>query len=266
MPAMSSSCFVCGKPSVLYYDYLVVEEYHEFERKGKLTTHKSQKSIRGILRITVCGDCLIEQIHTFLANNTKPDGTPKFSSKKEVQIIQNKLTEMKNGYFERFDEVTQYMYCNIFFAPFHQFEWENPKKDLIVGEMTLGISEQVCLNYMSDEEHLTLNERNMPKLMSWAKKHKYKNAPTIEDYSPRFKRLVKREIESPYVLWTSDAPAAAPFTQDIRPVINTGNPYVQSEYSCIPMGRIKDSMTISDRLENQAMLIEAYYFQNIMNI
>jgi len=62
------------------------------------------------------------------------------------------------------------MYCNIFFAPFHQFEWENPKKDLIVGEMTLGISEQVCLNYMSDEEHLTLNERSMPKLMSWAKK------------------------------------------------------------------------------------------------
>ena len=264
MPTMSPSCFVCGRPSVLSYDYFVLENHTTTESSAKLTQHHSQEVASGIIRVTVCGDCLMEQAHTYLAANTKENGAPKMLSKKEVPAVQHVLAQMQNGWFQPADGITQHLFSQIFNPTFYFMEKRNINMRTGVDEMSLGLHTWGCLDLMKNKDNLTLSERASPQVMEWATKQK--TPPPVEVFSPRFKRLMAHTIEAPYVLWSAAVQDARPYAYGIESKINTGNENVPSKFYCTPMGKIKDSMSISDDMKPYAMSMEAYYFQYLVNV
>jgi hypothetical protein len=86
MENFKNICFICSKPSVVYYDFAVIETSHVFQKTVRHTqTHTTQR-IAGIVRLALCKDCLSERLDRHIQENTNQNSKPKIGKKKFVEL------------------------------------------------------------------------------------------------------------------------------------------------------------------------------------
>ena len=99
MASMSQDCFICGKPTVVFYDFLVVEETTASSRKGVYTTTTNTQKLSGIVRITLCADCMKDSLNRQIALATNKNGKPKLLEGKKVAELRRFEDEIDRGIY-----------------------------------------------------------------------------------------------------------------------------------------------------------------------
>jgi hypothetical protein len=98
---MNHECFICKKPSVIFYDFLGVESLNIHRETIKYTQNYANQRIAGIVRITLCADCLKKRTLEYLGTKTKADGKPKLFHKQEAETCNNLIKQIDLGIFEK---------------------------------------------------------------------------------------------------------------------------------------------------------------------
>jgi hypothetical protein len=118
MPTVSEKCFNCGKSTVLYYDFIAVEDFQHRTQKGNWTTTSKNQRLLGFLRLTLCGECLQRCLMAHIDKSTKKNGTPALFAKKEVAFSGELLSKMQQGVYE--DSIAmQYLFKHELARPYH---------------------------------------------------------------------------------------------------------------------------------------------------
>ncbi|MDR0599694.1 MAG: hypothetical protein LBG84_06410 [Treponema sp.] len=98
---MNKECFICKKPSVIFYDFLSLEDVHIHRETIKYTQDYGSQRIAGIVRITLCADCLRKRALEYSKIKTKINGKPKLFHKQEVETCNNLIKQIDLGIFEK---------------------------------------------------------------------------------------------------------------------------------------------------------------------
>ncbi len=199
MEDLENSCFICGQPSPIYYDFAVIENTHGFKGAYFYKKTDATQRIAGIARISLCGDCLNERLDRFIQENTNANGKPKFGKKRIVvtcQILRRKLNE--EGYKKSSDMQI------LFFAslsPFQEVVTFNDKKQPL-DRLDIPMGEWAVQRYAH------LGDEYLARVPDKVKE-----------------RITSKDIEAKFSLITMDGDAhsdSEPFTEAIEPVLSGG--------------------------------------------
>jgi len=134
LATVSTACFNCGKPPVVFYDFFAIEYYSRSVKKGKWISTETKEDIAGFLRLPLCGNCLQEALREHIAANTKKNGRPLFKKGKGVEFSRELLSQMQRGIYK--DSVAlRILFAHTLKRPF-----------LIARSLGTAISEQLPLS------------------------------------------------------------------------------------------------------------------------
>ena len=212
MATMSNSCFICAKPSVVFYDFLAVERYSETVSKGAAARQTTTREmIRGIARITQCKECMKESLIRLISEKTKKNGAPMMFEKKKVEELRRFNEEIDRGIYDRtrdkrtsIDQLADGL-ARIFVASFDMSG--------LTCQFTLQEADtHFGLKYIPIENQ-TLEVRKL------FKDSEYIPFSRLPDNlkTPLMKRLMNTHIDPQYVLWTPRQGNQPPFSCAIAP-------------------------------------------------
>jgi hypothetical protein len=111
---MNQECFICKKPSVIFYDFLGIESLNILQKTGKYTQGYTNQRIAGIVRITLCADCLKKRVVEYLRKKTKTNGKPKLFHKQQVETCNNLIKQIDSRIFEKTPDM-KYLFLETLF-------------------------------------------------------------------------------------------------------------------------------------------------------
>lgn len=117
---MSEKCFLCGKETVIGFDFITVEIWRSYVQTAKYEQYASRERIAGIVRLTLCADCMKNKVQLLKSDRTKKDGKPKLFQKGAINSLDTLLDKMDHGVYENSIEME-----NIFIASFGAM-WMEP--------------------------------------------------------------------------------------------------------------------------------------------
>ena len=184
---ISNECFVCDLEPAISCDYLVLEANRTHVQTVRYTKHSSQERVAGIVRLTLCSDCLVNGLKILINSKTKADGSPKLFQKKSFLELNTFLDKMYQGIYESVDT------AKLFTMVFNHEDYRFAAK-LTINLGMLGFYK----SYISvDNADPAIDElfKNGIALLS--------DIPKVLQ-TPLMNRLANRIIESKYVLWTPE--------------------------------------------------------------
>ena len=217
MPKMSEQCFICGKPSVVFYDFLVTESAAQQYRQGTYQVTDTAEAISGIARITLCKECMEDSVNRLIASCSNKNGKPRMFERKNVEELQRFAEEMSKGIYDKTRDkrtpgLDAYVsglariFINALVPLKRVFSF-----DLYSTELRFG------MEYLPPErqtpEVIKLFQRNGLRIDSKTFVMEFSKWPD-DLKTPLMKRLVNKNSEPQYVLWVPDQAA---FTHAIAP-------------------------------------------------
>ena len=200
---MSNECFICGLKSVISCDYLVQEANRAYVQTVRYTQHSSQERVAGIVRLTLCSDCLVNGMKTLINSKTKADGSPKRFQKKSLLELNAFLDGMYQGIYGNVD--TGKLFTMVFNHEDYRF----------AAKLTINLGMQgFYKSYIPvDSADPAIDDlfNNGTARLS--------DIPNVLQ-TPLMKRLANRIIESKYVLWI---PENQNIDGQITPVLDQAN-------------------------------------------
>lgn len=101
MPTANHKCYRCDKPTVIYYDFLTVEHFGAHTETARWAQDFSQQRVAGITRLTLCAECIMQELTGSIKEHTKANGKPKMLSKKHVAVCNMMWEQISAGRFEK---------------------------------------------------------------------------------------------------------------------------------------------------------------------
>ena len=195
---MSSECFVCRKKTVIGFDFLAVEKQNTTAEKTAY--HEKTlflERICGIVRLTLCSDCMKSGIKVKIADMKKKNGKPKLFAKKTLMSLNGLLEKYESGDFECTNE-TEQLFVNAFQC---------------LATIRLGIDGYTSLSDIPADKVT----QDLKDLFGKESALRYSQIPE-KLRTPIMRRIPNMIIDPPYVLWT---PGYAPFQCAIEPKLHT---------------------------------------------
>ena len=211
MPWMYDGCFVCGKRSVIHYDFLVEESFTTQTVSGRYTQYFDQSRIAGIARLTLCRDCLESTFHQLIAGKINPDGSPRPKYRDEVSSLYALWHQISSGIYENRPGAQQGVFA--------------PAMDMARLFMT-ALGGDISLVLGTTEFFFSSLS---PAMQTPAAKQLFRAGPLhISQIPPELRtalmyRKANAVIDPQFVLWVPSQTAQTPFTQTIRPEFSLTN-------------------------------------------
>ena len=185
MSKMSDSCFICGKPSVMFYDFIAIERTSQTVSKGAARQTTTVEKIKGIVRITLCKDCLKDAVVKMISAKTNKNGKPMLFEKKKVEDMRLIAEEIDKGIYNKTHDK---MSCSI-----ADGSYMDGFAKVFVSALGASFTHIVSL-YRHTAHNIPDDQKNLLQ-----------------------KRLSNLNIESQYVLWTPNQSSILPFSCGIVP-------------------------------------------------
>jgi hypothetical protein len=169
-----------------------------------------EERICGIVRLTLCGDCLKYGIAAMIARRLNKNGKPVLFCKKEVELLRLQSEKLDSGIFEDSPEMEE-----LFLASFHLEGTHKGNPYNFLNKFILLGDKSFYLPY------ITADKRS-PEVEKLFTKTGYGSLP-VEDipvhlHTPLMERMCKKTIEPPYVLWVA---GRGPFSSSIDPTFES---------------------------------------------
>ena len=197
--SMSHECFVCGKMSAIGFDFLVIESINIHTDTVRNSQDVSQERVCGIVRLTLCVECIKQGLAVLISSKTKKGGKPKLFQKETLASLHSSLEKVNRGIFENTPEME-----SVFISAFI-FQYGLPVIKL--GKRLFD------MNYIP-------KDKTTQSVISLFKEHSSLPLSSIPEelQTPLMKRSVNRVIEPQYVLWSPDNDI---FKHKISPLFDT---------------------------------------------
>ncbi|MDL2237870.1 hypothetical protein LJC56_08605 [Christensenellaceae bacterium OttesenSCG-928-K19] len=216
MAGMSQSCFICGKPSVLFYDFLTEESASQTSHVSgtAYTRTTSMEKILGIARITLCKACLQDSLSRLIARHTNKNGKPRLLEGKIVEELWRIADEIDRGIYDKSHDRRTGL----------DREVAGLAKIFVTAFDALGRFPRFYLhngNHLFSLDYIPIEKQtpDVKKLFqrSTIPGNIYFSEMPEDLKTPLIKRLVNPCMEPQYVLWTPGQESPAPFSDSIRP-------------------------------------------------
>ena len=245
MKRMSEKCFVCEKPSVLCADFIATEIFSTSTKTVHYIRTSSEEKVFGVIRMTLCAECLKRRLTDMIADNLNIFGKPKLFEKKTVESLRLLQIKMESGIFEN-----------------------TPEMEKIFTSFTLP-REQTNISFGDNESfniRLIPIDKKSPEMRQLLKNSKtetydipYHDIPE-HLRTPLMKRIINRVFEPPYVLWVE---GHGVFEHRIEPTLDKGG--YKSKVFLFPIHTYDHAAPLFFRKEsvNKMRDIAEYYKSNL---